>query len=300
MLRILTLLGAICACHSAQPGSGTTDATADTSGPTSTGTLEPGTTWQWQLQGTVDETVLDASAGRKMMDIDMFNATPELVSRLHAKQITVICYVESGDFAIGRPDAADFPPAIVTTPLPGFPDERFINIRALDAPVGPTGKTLRQIMAARFELARSKGCDGIEPDLDDLQNYATGYSITMSDQLAYNAMLIQMAHSRGMSLGLKNGIGDDGQTTQQFIKATIAAGTDWALNESCNQFAECAAYAAFINTGRAVFQVEYLDQQTLGYAGGTGTCSTDNAANFDGIVKDSSSSLQALPRIACR
>jgi hypothetical protein len=33
----------------------------------------------------------------------MFAATPDLVARLHAKQITVLCYIESGDYATGRP-----------------------------------------------------------------------------------------------------------------------------------------------------------------------------------------------------
>ena len=64
--------------------------------------------------------------------------------------------------------------------------------------------------------------------------------------------------------------------------------------------AECGAYMAFITSGRAVLQVEYLDNQMIAYAGPTGTCAMDTAANFDGIVKDSSSSLQALPPTACR
>ncbi len=294
-------LVAVAACSSAPPlaadGSTADHPDAPQSGHA---TLAPGVSWQWQLQGTVNETVLDGSTGPKLIDLDMFAASPELVDRLHAKQIMVICYVESGDYATGRPDAGDFAPSIIKTPLPGFPDEYFIDIRALDAPAGPTGRTLRQIMVARFDLARAKHCDGVEPDLDDLQNYATGYAISMADQLAYNAFLIATAHDRGMSLGLKNGIGGDPATTRAFVDQSIANGTDWALNEECNQYAECTAYAAFITAGRAVLQVEYLDNQMVAYAGTNGTCAKDNAANFDGIVKDSSSSLQALPRTACR
>ncbi len=303
MTRSLALaVVTLAACSSGAPSGGVDAAgsNAPDAPPASHLAIAPGVTWQWQLQGTVDETVLDAASGRKLFDIDMFAASPELVARLHAKQITVICYIESGDFATSRPDAGDFPPSIVTTPLPGFPDEYFIDIRALDAPVGPTGKTLRKIMEARFDRARADNCDGVEPDLDDLHNYATGYSISMADQLGYNAFLIGLAHDRGMSLGLKNGIGDDPATTLDFVERSIANGTDWALNEECNQYSECGAYAAFITSGRAVLQVEYLDNQTIAYAGPTGTCAKDTAANFDGIVKDSSSSLQALPRIACR
>ena len=31
--------------------------------------------------------------------------------------------------------------------------------------------------------------------------------------------------------------------------------TDWALNEECNTYDECAGYSAFIDQNRAVFQV---------------------------------------------
>jgi hypothetical protein len=257
--------------------------------------LKPGMAWQWQLTGTVDETVLDSVNGPKMYDIDMFSATSALISRLKAKGIYVVCYVESGDWAKGRPDAGDYAPAILGRAIGGFPDEKFVNVKALDGPAGPTGKTLRQIMSARLDLAKSKGCDGIEPDLDDLHTYNTGFSISMDQMVAYNKAVIDMGHVRGMTVGLKNGA--SGGT---FEKKMLAAGADWALNEECNQYDECGGYKAFIDAGKPVFQVEYLDNQRVRYGGTTGTCAKNNAANFDGIVKDSSSKLSALPRIACR
>jgi hypothetical protein len=257
--------------------------------------LSPKTSWQWQLTGTVNETVLDGVSGPKMYDIDMFNASAALISRLKAKGIYVVCYVESGDWAKGRPDAGDYAPAILGRAIGGFPDEKFVNVNALDGPVGPTGKTLRQIMAARLDLAKSKGCDGIEPDLDDLHTYSTGFSISMDQMVAYNKAIIDMGHARGMSVGLKNGA--SGGT---FEKKMLSAGADWALNEECNQYSECSGYSQFIAAGKPVFQVEYLDNQRKPYSGASGTCAKNNAANFDGIVKDSSSKLSALPRIACR
>lgn len=261
--------------------------------------LRPGTHWQWQLTGTVNENALDNVSGPKMMDIDMFNATPALVSRLKAKDIYVVCYVESGDWASGRPDAGDYAPAILGKAIDGFPDEKFINVTALDGPAGPTGKTLRQIMHARLDLAKSKGCDGVEPDLDDLHTYDTGFTISKTAMVAYNKAMIDAAHDRGMSMGLKNG--PSGSTgAASFEKLMLDAGADWALNEECNQFDECQGYSQFIAAGKAVFQVEYLDNQVKPYAGTGGTCALDNAAGFDGIVKDSSSILAASPLIHCR
>lgn len=259
--------------------------------------LTPGTTWQWQLTGTVNDTVLDSSANpKKMYDIDMFDANAALVNRLKAKGIYVVCYVESGDWNNVRPDAGDFAPAILGKTLGGFPDEKFINIAALDGAAGATGKTLRQIMTARFDLGKSKGCDGIEPDLDDLHTYDTGFTITQANQVAYNTFMVQTGHARGMSVGLKNGADPGGTFDTQMYNA----GADWVVNEECNQYAECAGYKIFAQNGRAVFQVEYLDNQKKPWSGATGTCALNNAANFDGIVKDSSSKLSALPLTACR
>lgn len=263
-------------------------------------TKPEGWAWQWQLTGTVNETVLDASTNpNKLYDIDMYNATPALISRLKAKGIYVVCYVESGDWASGRPDAGDFAPSILGKALDGFPDEKYINITQLDGAAGSTGKTLRQIMTARLQLAQSKGCDGIEPDLDDLWVYTSaelGFSISRAQQVTYNTFLVQTGHSLGMAVGLKNGADPGGS----FEQSMVAAGADFALNEECNQYDECSDYSAFINAGRPVFQVEYLDNQKKVYSGANGTCAKNIAAGFDGLVKDSSSSLAALPRTPCR
>ncbi len=261
--------------------------------------LSPGSHWQWQLSGKVNEKVLDRVAGPKMYDIDMEEATPELISRLKANDIYVVCYVESGDWNRQRPDAGDYAPEILGRTIDGFPDEKFVNINAIDGPPGPTGKTLRDIMLARLDRAQAKGCDGIEPDLDDLHNYRTGFVITQAEQVAYNTVLIEAAHSRGMSMGLKNGASSM-TGPRSFEQQMLDAGADWALNEECNQYNECVGYTQFIAAGKAVFQVEYLDNQRKPYRGRTGTCAKDNAANYDGIVKDSSSSLAALPLIQCR
>ena len=261
--------------------------------------LSPGNHWQWQLSGRVNESVLDRVSGSKMYDIDMEEATPDLISRLKAKDIYVVCYVESGDWNRQRPDAGDYAPEILGRTIDGFPDEKFVNINAVDGPPGPTGKTLRDIMMGRLDRVQAKGCEGIEPDHDDLHNYKTGFVITQADQVAFNTMMIDAAHARGMSMGLKNGASS---TTgpRSFERQMLDAGADWALNEECNQYSECVGYTQFISAGRAVFQVEYLDNQRKPYRGRSGTCAKDDAANYDGIVKDSSSSLAALPLIQCR
>ncbi len=249
------------------------------------GALTPGTSWQWQIDGgTINETVLDAvSNPKKMYDIDMFATDSATIQRLHNKGIYVVCYVETGSWENYRPDAGAYPASVLGNALAGFPNERLVDIRQI--------AVLQPIIAARFDTAKAKGCDGIEPDLDDTYNgYNSGFPLTMQDQLAFNKAVADLAHARGMSIGLKNGA-SGGAFEQAMVQFT-----DWALNEECNQFGECGGYNVYVAANKAVFQVEYS-------ASGTTTaqfCPADNAANFDGILKLSSASLGALPRTACR
>jgi hypothetical protein len=248
--------------------------------------LTPGTSWQWQIDGgVINETVLDSVINtKKMFDIDMFATDAATIQRLHNKGMYVVCYMETGSWENFRPDSGSYPATVLGNTLGGFPNERLVDIRQLDV--------LLPIMAGRLDLARSKGCDGIEPDLDDTYNgYNTGFPLTMQHQLTFNKAVADLAHARGLSIGLKNGASSGG-----VFEAAMAQFADWALNEECNQFGECAGYQAFIAQNKAVFQVEY----TASGSTSASVCPADNAANFDGILKLSSETLAALPRIACR
>ena len=292
-------LGLLTAGCSTTPGESTATITTSLTPPTQStpaqnppaapaiAALTPGTSWQWQLGGgAVDETVLDAVDNpKKMYDIDLFGTDAATIARLQAKGITVICYMETGASENYRPDAAQYPEAVLGNAVDGFPNERFVDIRQIS--------TLLPIIEARLDLATSKGCDGIEPDLDDTYNgYDTGFDLTQADQLAFNRAVADAAHARGLSIGLKNGASEDGE-----FERAMAQFTDWALNEECNTFDECAGYAVYIEQNTAVFQVEYITPDGTQVAD---FCPQDNAANFDGLLKDSSDSLAALPRVACR
>jgi hypothetical protein len=248
--------------------------------------LSPGTSWQWQIDGkTIDETVLDGvSNPKKMYDIDMFTSDAGTIQRLHAKGIYVVCYLETGSWENYRADASSYPQSVLGNALAGYSNERLVDIRQISI--------LTPIMAARFDQAKAKGCDGIEPDLDDTYSgYNTGFPLTMQDQLNFNKAMADLAHARGMSIGLKNGASSGGVFERAMVQFT-----DWALNEECNQYGECGGYSAYIAANKAVFQVEF----TASGASVSSICPADNAANFDGILKLSSESLAAKPRTACR
>jgi len=193
----------------------------------------PQTTWQWQLTGTIDQTV-----DVQMYDIDLFDATASLISSLHSQGRVVICYF-STQYENWRSDASSFTAAIKGSALDGWEGENYVDIRST---------VTRNIMTARLDLAVSKGCDGVEPDNVDGYEAKTGFPLTAADQISFNSFIAAQAHARGLSVGLKNDL-DQASALQPYF--------DWALNEQCNEYGECSTLNAFISAGKAVFNAEY-------------------------------------------
>jgi len=215
---------------------------------------QPGETWQWQLQGTIDTT-----KKASMYDIDLFDAPQSVIDTLHSQGRIVICYFSAGSFEKNRPDSANFPENIKSKKMDGW-DEMWLDISQMD-----NGSPLLTIMKARMDLAVRKKCDGVEPDnIDayandvrtvmsvDKQGVRTyGNKITPSMQAIYNKWIAFYAHSVGLSVGLKNDIDQVPVLVDSF---------DWALNEQCNEFNECDQYQPFLDAKKAVFGVEYIDE----------------------------------------
>ncbi|HEX6498167.1 MAG TPA: endo alpha-1,4 polygalactosaminidase [Micromonosporaceae bacterium] len=195
---------------------------------------KPGTTWQWQLSGEVDTSV-DA----QMFDVDVDDTDAATVDELHAKGAKVICYINAGALEDFRPDRGQFPPSVLGR-SDGWHGERWLDIRRRDV--------LRPIMEGRFDVCQSKGFDGVEADLVDGYTNDTGFPLTAADQLAYNRMLADLAHQRGLSIGLKNDVDQAAQLVDTF---------DFAIDEQCVQYQECDKLVPFIRAGKAVFHVEY-------------------------------------------
>jgi len=207
--------------------------TPDGPGPATIYKPKPGATWQWQLTGKLDTTV-----NAQMYDIDLFDNTAATIAGLQAKGRVVICYFSAGSYEDWRPDAKDFPAAVKGSKLDGW-NELWLDIRAA---------AVKTIIGKRLDLAKSKGCDGVEPDNVDGYDNASGFPLSGADQIAYNSWLAAESHKRGLSVGLKNDLAQVKQLQPLF---------DWALNEECLQYNECNLLAPFITAGKAVFHVEY-------------------------------------------
>ncbi|WP_030327199.1 endo alpha-1,4 polygalactosaminidase [Streptomyces sp. NRRL B-3229] len=194
----------------------------------------PGTAWQWQLTGRID-----TSVDVPVYDVDGFDQSKALVSALHDKGRKVICYLSTGAFEDWRPDAGKFPRSVIGRGN-GWEGERWLDIRATDV--------LEPLMAHRLDMCREKGFDAVEPDNMDGYKNRTGFPLTAADQLRYNRLIARLAHERGMAVGLKNDLDQIPALVGDF---------DFAVNEQCAQYDECADMKPFIKADKAVFHVEY-------------------------------------------
>ncbi|GAA2817663.1 MULTISPECIES: endo alpha-1,4 polygalactosaminidase [Kitasatospora] len=217
------------------PGTPATPGTPGTHQPTG-GRWQPapGLAWQWQLGGGVDQSV-----DVPVYDVDGFETDASVVAALHAKGRKVICYINAGSWEDFRPDSAAFAQALQGSGN-GWKGEKWFDIRKLDQ--------LKPLMAARFDMCRQKGFDAVEPDTIEAYNQNSGFPLTSEDQLRYNRMLAGLAHERGMAIGLKNDLEQIPALLPDF---------DFAVNEECAQFNECARLSPFVQAGKAVFHVEY-------------------------------------------
>jgi hypothetical protein len=218
--------------------SSTQSAASSTGAFNATAWYQPGvkTTWQWQLQGTINK-----SYDVNVYDIDVFDTSAATISTLHADGRKVICYFSAGSYEAWREDAKDFPEEALGSKMDGW-DERWIDIR---------NKTVRSIMAARMDLAKSKGCDGVEPDNVDGYDNNNGLGLTASDQIDYNTFLAQSAHNRGLAVGLKNDVEQVAALEPYF---------DFCVNEECHDYDECDVLASFISHKKPVFNAEYASK----------------------------------------
>ncbi|WP_436979469.1 endo alpha-1,4 polygalactosaminidase [Streptomyces sp. enrichment culture] len=234
-LLTLSACSAANATEDRENRAGEPSASQDTAAEQEFWTPEPGTDWQWQLIGTVD-----TSVDVPVYDIDGFDNSAAVVDTLHSDGRKVICYISVGSWEDWRPDAGDFPDSVIGNPLDEWEGEQWLDIRQLDV-LGP-------LMAARFDMCADKGFDAIEPDNMDGYINDPGFPLTKEDQIAYNLMISELAHERGLSVGLKNGVDQVPELVDAF---------DFSVNEECAYYKECGKVSPFIEAGKAVFHVEY-------------------------------------------
>jgi hypothetical protein len=195
-------------------------------------------TFQWDLEEPIPIT-----SSATVYDVDYQVNSAALVAALHRAKKHVICYIDVGSWESYRPDAKDYPRSILGKVYPGYPDERYVDIRQI--------KLLGPILVRRFEECKAKGFDGIEPD--NIDSYSageavTGFPLTAADARNFDYWLIAQAHARGLSIGQKN---DPDQA------AILVSHFDWALTEECFYGGFCDEMVPYDRAHKKVFNVEY-------------------------------------------
>lgn len=224
-----------------------------------------GSTWQIVLEYSLNSTSYDAS----VYDIDLFDNSASTIAELHSLGRKVICYFSAGSYENWRDDAKLFTKDDYKNPLDGWDGENWINTKS---------PNVRKLMNARMEVAKSKGCDGVDPDNIDAYDNDNGMGLTKADAVDYVKFLAGSASTLGMSIGLKNS-GD--------IAKEVLPLMQWSVNEQCAQYGECDVLQPFIKAGKPVFQIEYpKSAPSITPAQKSKICDNKDSVGFSTVLKE--------------
>lgn len=194
------------------------------------------TQWQWQLSAPNPAYI----TGVNIYGFDGFDGTAAHVANLESKGAKSICYISAGSWEDWRSDAGTFPASVKGNNLDGWAGEKWLDVRNLTV--------LKPIMEKRADMCEAKGFHAVEWDNVDGYTNNTGFPLTAANQIAYNKMLAEITHARGMGVALKNDV-DQLTALEPYF--------DFAINEECFAYSECAGYSVFRNKGKLVLNVEY-------------------------------------------
>ena len=244
----------------------------------------PGLRWQYELQGKLrtDLCVVSFAGGGcvrpNVYDVDLYapdgvTLNTAGVAQIHAAGGHAVCYVDAGTWENFRPDANAYPVSVRGLSN-GWPGERWLDIR--------TTTVLFPIIDAHVRKCAAAGFDAVDFDNVDGYTNTTGFPLTASEQLTFNTGLAGIAHAHGLSVGLKNDLGQLGALATTF---------DFAVNEQCAQYNECNAYNGWTAAGKAVVEVEYRGRPAV-------YCRDATTHHRDAIHK--ALALKAAPWRPCR
>jgi hypothetical protein len=192
----------------------------------------------YQLQGTLK------NHSQKVIFLDLFETSTSQIKSLRGKGKTVICYFSAGSAESWRSDYKQFPSRVIGKNLEGWAGERWLDVR---------DSSVLQVLSKRLDLAKSKGCHGVDPDNVDGYGHSTGFPLKKADAVSFLNRMATAARARGLGIGLKNASEIVGQ---------VAKTLDWVVSEECFQYRECSAYQPFVKLGKPIFAIEYTKYST--------------------------------------
>jgi Glycoside-hydrolase family GH114 len=190
--------------------------------------------WDWQI-GRVTPLQRTGAHAVDIYDIDGFLTTPAEVRAIHTwwqaatlPHPKAVCYLDLAweDY---RPDGTPgqyFPAATLGNVYFGYPQERWVDFRQLDA--------LKPMLDERIRMCAAKGFDAVE--LDDIDSFdppsTTGFHLTPGDAQNYLAYAFNEIHRYGMTGLWKN---------SPLLSWWGRRYTDGAVVEECYVYHQCFA-----------------------------------------------------------
>ncbi|CRK48137.1 hypothetical protein BN1723_001394 [Verticillium longisporum] len=132
-----------------------------------------GTTWQILLDAplAIDPQAPAMTPDVEVYDVDLFENPASTFAALRALGKRVVCYFSAGSYEDGRPDSGDFDTGKggdLGSELEGWPGEYWLDTNS---------EAVRGVMRRRIELAREKGCDGVDPDnVDGFRGFVAAHA----------------------------------------------------------------------------------------------------------------------------
>ncbi len=203
--------------------------------------------WDWQI-GRVAPLERKGAHAVDMYDVDGFLTTTDEITAMHTEwqaatlpHPKVSCYLDLAWEAY-RPDGSTepqgaFPATTLGNVYYGYPQERWVDVRQLDA--------LKPMIDHRIAMCAAKGFDSVE--LDDIDSYdpptETGFQLTPGDWQNFLAYTDNEVHRYGMTAMWKN---------SPLLAWWGRQYTDGAVVEECYVYTQCFSADLAGTTSRGI------------------------------------------------
>ncbi|MEM6635380.1 MAG: endo alpha-1,4 polygalactosaminidase [Pseudomonadota bacterium] len=199
--------------------------------------MAPADYWDWQLTDPYD-----LSVNVEILVIEPDDHSAEDIRALATRGVEPVCYISVGSWENFRDDAGAFPESVLGKTMGEWPDERYVDMRQLTV--------LLPLMGARISTCAAKGFKGVEFDNMGAYDNDTGFAITKLDALAYFDALADHAKRLGLSVAQKN--------VPELVPDLVDK-FDFVIVEQCFRYEECEAFQPYLDMGKHVLAVEYVE-----------------------------------------
>jgi hypothetical protein len=157
-----------------------------------------------------DPSIPTGAVKASLYDVDLFDTDATTIARYHQEEKKVVCYFSAGSYESWRPDASSITKACYAGAKMDGWDEEWLDWHT------PSCVTnLQSVMTKRIQLAKSKGCDAVDPDNVDAASNKQ-WDMTPQDQVNQLIFLSRTAHGNGLGIALKNS--GDFSITEQCVR----------------------------------------------------------------------------------